>query len=252
MIKRAEEVGRATKEVVEESKRASQEAASRVEEVGRAAREAAEESKRASQEAASRAEEISKSTMDTIATWATAYQEVINRSRQASKSAEEAAEISARASQEAIKRAEEASKTAREIAEASMRAAKEVTEASRRGAGEAAEAWAKVFSQLIAGSEEKLGKIIKQTARRTAEAPARRWQEAESKTSEIGPKEAVDPLASAFEQMTSGVERTKSRRKKEEVKKPQTSIEGRLESLAQMFSADKDMPSEEDTEEEES
>jgi len=230
--------------VVDGAKRASQEAVSRVEEIGKSAKEAAEESKRVSQEATIRAEEISKSTMDAIATWATAYKEVINSSRQASKSAEEAAEISARASQEAIERAEEVSKTAREVAEASMRAAKEATEASQRGAEEAAEAWAKVFSQLIAGSEDKLGKIIKQTTRRTAESPARRWPETESKTSEIGPEEVAEPLTPASEQMTSRAEETKPKRKRKESQETQTGIEGRLESLAQMFAAGKDLPAE--------
>ena len=94
--------------------------------------------------------------------------------------------------------------------------------------------------------------MIRQAAGQTTEAPARRWQEAESKASEIGSEGAVEPLAPAFEQMTSGAEGTKSRRKKEGAKEPQESIEGRLESLAQMFAAGKDMPAEEDTEEEES
>jgi len=94
--------------------------------------------------------------------------------------------------------------------------------------------------------------MIRQAAGRTDEVAARRWQEAESKTSEIGSEEAVEPLTSAFEQMTSGAEGTKSRRKKEEAKKPQESIDGRLESLERMFATGKDMPAEEDTEEEES
>jgi len=184
-------------------------------------------------------------------TWATASQEVINKSREASKAAKEAAEISARASQEAIRRAEEVSKSAKEVAEVSIRAAKEATEASKKGAEEAAEAWTKVFNELIAGTEG-IGKMIKQAARRTAEAPPRRWQEDESKTGEIGPKEVAETLTPAFEQMTSGAEETNLKEKKEEVQKTPMSIESRLESLTQMFAAGKDMPAEEDTEEEES
>jgi hypothetical protein len=94
--------------------------------------------------------------------------------------------------------------------------------------------------------------MIKQAARRTAGAPPRRWQEDESKTEEVGPKEVAETLTPAFEQMTSGAEETNLKEKKEEVQKPQKSIESRLESLTQMFSAGKDMPAEEDTEEEES
>ena len=170
-------------------------------------------------------------------------------SREASKSAKEAAEISVRASQEAIRRAEEVSKSAREVAEASMRAAKEATEASRKGAEEAVEAWAKVFNELIAGTEG-IGKMIKQEAGRTAEVPARRWQEAESKTEKTGPKEVAETLTSAFEHMTSGAEETNLKEKKEEARETQMSIEGRLESLARMFAADKDKQPEEDTEDE--
>jgi len=189
--------------------------------------------------------------MDTIMTWTTASQEVINGSKEASKSAKEAAEISARVSQEAIRRAEEVSKTAREIAEASIRAAKEATEASKRGTEEAAEAWTKVFNELMTGTEG-IGKIISQVARQAAEAPAERWQEADSKTEEIGSKEVAETLTSAFEQMTSGAEGTNLKERKEEVQKTQMNIESRLESLTRMFAADKDTPAEEDTEEEES
>jgi len=93
--------------------------------------------------------------------------------------------------------------------------------------------------------------MIRQVARRTAEAPARRWQEG-SKTGEIGPKEVAETLTPAFEQMTSGAEGTNLKGKKEEAKKIQVGIESRLESLARMFAADKDKQAEEDTDEEES
>ena len=59
-------------------------------------------------------------------------------------------------------------------------------------------------------------------------------------------------MPSAFEQITSGAEETKLKEKKEEALKTQMGIEGRLESLTQMFAADKDKQAEEDTEEEES
>jgi len=94
--------------------------------------------------------------------------------------------------------------------------------------------------------------MIRQGARQTAEAPARRWQVAESKTGETGPREVAEPLTSAFEQMISGAEETNLKGKKEEAQKTQMSIESRLESLARMFAAGKDTPAEEDTEEEES
>ncbi|GAJ00503.1 unnamed protein product, partial [marine sediment metagenome] len=45
---------------------------------------------------------------------------------------------------------------------------------------------------------------------------------------------------------------TDLKEKKEEAQKTPMSIESRLESLTQMFAAGKDMPAEEDTEEEES
>jgi len=142
------------------------------------------------------------------------------------------------------------SQSAREVAEASIRAAKEATEASKKGAEEAAEAWTKVFNELIAGTEG-IGKMIKQVARQTAEAPARRWQEG-SKTNELGPKEVAETLTPAFEQMTSGAEGTNLKEEKEEALKTQMGIENRLESLTRMFAADKDEQAEEDTEEEES
>ena len=91
--------------------------------------------------------------------------------------------------------------------------------------------------------------MIRQAARRTDEVPARRWQEAESQTGETGPKEVAETLTSAFEQMTSGAEGTNLKGK---AQKTQMSIESRLESLARMFTADKDTPAEEDAEEEES
>ena len=59
-------------------------------------------------------------------------------------------------------------------------------------------------------------------------------------------------LSSAFEQMTSEVEETNLKGKREEAKKYQKGIEGRLESLTRMFAAGKDKQAEEDTEEEES
>ena len=132
-----------------------------------------------------------------------------------------------------------------------MRAAKEATEASKKGTEEAAEAWTKVFNELITGTEG-IGKMIRQVARQTAEAPARRLEEAGSKTGEISPKEVAETLTPAFEQMTSGAEGTNLKGKKGEAKKTQVSIESRLESLARMFAADKDKQAEEDTEEEES
>jgi hypothetical protein len=48
------------------------------------------------------------------------------------------------------------------------------------------------------------------------------------------------------------VERTNLKGKREEAKKYQKGIDGRLESPTRMFAADKDTPAEEDTEEEES
>jgi len=175
---------------------------------------------------------------------------VVSKSREASKSAKEAAEISARASQEAIRRAEEVNKSAREIAEAAIRAAKEATEASKKGGEEVAEAWAKVFNELITSSEG-IGKMIGQVPKQIAELPARRWQEAESKASEIGPEEVAKPLTSAFAQMTSGAEETNLKGKKGKDKKIEISIESRLESLSQMFAAGKDKQAEENNEEEE-
>jgi len=59
-------------------------------------------------------------------------------------------------------------------------------------------------------------------------------------------------LPSTFEQITSEVERTNLKGKREEAKKYQKGIEGRLESPTRMFAADKETPAEEDTEEEES
>ena len=94
--------------------------------------------------------------------------------------------------------------------------------------------------------------MIKQAARQTAEAPPRRWQEDESKTGETGPEEVAETLTSAFEQMTNGAEETNLKEEKEEAPKTQMSIESRLESLTRMFATGKDMPAEEDTEEEES
>jgi hypothetical protein len=51
--------------------------------------------------------------------------------------------------------------------------------------------------------------------------------------------------------MTGGVEGTNLEGKKEGNKKIQTNIENRMESLTRMFAAGKDLPAEEDTEEEE-
>ena len=79
----------------------------------------------------------------------------------------------------------------------------------------------------------------------------RHRQEADSKTGEIGSKEVAEMLPSAFEQITSEVEGTNLKGKREEAKKYQKGIEGRLESLTRMFAADKDTPTEGDTEEEE-
>ncbi len=89
-------------------------------------------------------------------------------------------------------------------------------------------------------------------AREAAKAPAGSWQEAGSKTGEIGSKEIAEMLPSTFEQITSEVERTNLKGKREEAKKYQKGIDGRLESPTRMFAADKDTPAEEDTEEEES
>jgi len=94
--------------------------------------------------------------------------------------------------------------------------------------------------------------MIRQAVGRTAEARAREWPENESKAGETGPKEVAETLISTFEQMASGAGGANLKEKKEEPQKTQMSIEGRLESLTRMFTAGKDTPAEEDTEEEES
>ncbi len=93
---------------------------------------------------------------------------------------------------------------------------------------------------------------MRQVARQTADTPTERWQETDSETNEVGPGKVAETVPSALEQTTGGVEETSLKEKREEGKKKQLGIEGRLESLAQMFAAGKDTPAEEDTEEEKS
>ena len=93
--------------------------------------------------------------------------------------------------------------------------------------------------------------MVRQVARQTAEAPARKPPEAAGKTVETDAKVTALTLTPAFEQMTGGVERSNLKGERGKARKALTSIEGRLESLSRMFAADKDMSDEEDTEEEE-
>jgi hypothetical protein len=183
--------------------------------------------------------------------WTRASQEVMRKAEETSKSAKEAVEISARAAREAISRAEKVSQSARETAEASIRAAKEATLASKKAAKEAAETSIRVFEELMANVAG-IAKTSQPLARQTDEPPTRPSTETDGLTKEtdIASGEVTEALAKSFGKVISGA--GASTREKKEAKEVQRRIETRLESLARMYSSNKDrVAGEEDEEEEE-